>query len=237
MVYKNSIKAYAARSRRGYGRTMLRGYAQGAGAIALGVAGYKLAKKLKDKINTEFKSVVSNYALTDIGNVDANCEKLFLSGIDLGDTGSTRDGSQVRLKGVTLRGKINLNQSTSGTNPPTIIRMVVFQQKSCCGSTQPLLTDLINAGAGTAALGFYNLDNVPINFRILKDKTWLLDEVNREALHFNEHIKLNSVMRYDGNTDSYADQSTNAIFCMFFSDAGSNLPDGNMSVRIRYVDN
>lgn len=212
-------------------------YAKGAGAVALGVAGYKLARKLKDKLNVEFKSIVSNYGLTNIGPVDASAHKLFLTGIDVGDTGATRDGRQVRLKGLTLHGKISLNQSSAGSNPPTLIRMIVFQQKSCCGATIPTLDQLINPGAaGGSVLGFYNLDNVPINYRILKDKTYTLTE-DRECVYVNMHIKNNSVMRYDGNTTTYDDQATNAVFCYIFSDVGSNLPDGDLSVRIRYVDN
>ncbi len=115
--------------------------------------------------------------------------------------------------------------------------MIVFQQKSCCGATVPTLDQLLDPGAGTYVNGFYNLDNVPINYRILKDKTWNLSRVKNDSLYINLHLKMNSVMRYDGNSTTYEDQATNAVFAYFFSDVGSNLPDGNMSVRVRYVDN
>lgn len=231
-MYKNSIKAYASRSRRGYSNTMLRGYAQGAGAVALGVAGYKLAKKLKEKINTEFKETTSHYAINNITNAGAI---EYLSGIVQGDTGSTRDGSQVRCKGLSLHGRCQINFGTS--NPPQQVRMIVFMQKTSYGATGPSLTDLLQSAAGVPTLGFYNLDNVPQNFRILKDKTYSLNDASRPIFTFNEHIKLNSVMRYDGGTSAYSDQASNAIHVLFVSDQASNPPDASLTVRMRYVDN
>lgn len=233
MVYKNSIKAYARRSRKGYVGTMGRGYAQGAAAVALGVAGYKLAKKLKDKINVEFKSVTSHYNVANIDNNGTNM--IYLSGIAQGDTGSTRDGSQVRCKGLSLHGRVQINFGT--TNPPQLVRMIVFQQKTSFGATAPVRDDLLDLAAGTSPISFYNLDNVPQNFRILKDKTWQLNDASRPIFHFNEHIKLNSVMRFDGTTTAYADQSSNAIHVLFVSDQAANAPDGSLTVRMRYVDN
>lgn len=229
MVYKNSIKAFASASRRRprYSRR----YAQGAAAVALGVAGYKLAKKLKEKINVEFKAVTSHYNVANIDNNGTNM--IYLSGIAQGDTGSTRDGNQVRAKGLSLHGRVQINFGT--TNAPCLVRMIVFQQKTPCST--PARDDLLDLAAGTSPIAFYNLDNVPQNYRILKDKTWQLNDASRPIFHFNEHIKLNTVMRFDGTTTAFADQSSNAIHVLFVSDQSSNAPDGSLTVRMRYVDN
>lgn len=231
MPYR-TIKSHAGKNaiyyskRRPYGKYAL----AGAGALVTAKAAYSLAKKVKSMVNTEFKYSDVDAVLT---NITATGQFYYLSGVAQGDGGSSRDGNQLRAKTLSLHGQINMNASSP--SEPCIVRMVVFTHKNP-QATAPSVGTLFENVAAPSVFDFYNLDEVPQNVRILKTKIIKLSLYN-PINYINETIKLNTVLRYDGTGATVADQSSNAIYVAFFSNALNNYPDGHLSTRLRYVDN
>lgn len=201
-------------------------------AANMGVAGYRLAKKALSFLNVEFKDLTNVYTPT----VTASGSITTLNGVQEGDGASRRDGRQIEFKGINLHCRLKANATTPMS---ATVRTILFKWKGPDGRL-PTISDLLENSAAPNYQAFYNLENVPQDFQILSDKTLTLNHESEWLksfdIRYNDHdIKT----RYQGNSSSYLDISTNGIYLAVIGSAydGVNFPSLDIVSRLRYIDN
>jgi len=180
---------------------------------------------LKGLINTEFKFRTLSFSTT----MDTTGSVHHLNNISQGDGGSTRDGDQVRVKGVRVRGIYTIHASAT----TTVLRCIAFVWKNV-NNIAPVKTDIVDAGVNSMR----ELDERR-NVRILWDKTFVLDSVQRPLLQFEKYFPLDIKTLFTrGETSGGSAQTEqNGVYMLVFSDQATNVPSENVDTRCTFVDN
>lgn len=196
---------------------------------ALGTA--LMVKKL---LNVEFKySDYDNNVTLSATPTTAGGQIFSINTLQEGSGPSNRDGNQVEFKNFNIHFNI-----ASLSIPNSVIRMIVFKWKGQNGATPTIATVLNTATPAPYTLAHYNLDNVPQNVQILSDKCYSTNTDQayvRKSLNISQEVKT----RYQANTGSFTDISTNGVFVMLLCNvvSGSSYPIVRLATRSRYIDN
>lgn len=222
MPYRRSY----GRRRRFYGRKRYPKRKPSPTYAQIGYKVYKDVQWLKNQINTEFKykDNVQGNSIDNAGVVQ------HLTNVPQGDGPSDRDGSQIRFKSVSARGKITMNPSATHTQ----FRIIFFIWKRVA-NTLPAVTDVLSS-ASTVALK--NLDNRR-NMVILSDKIYNLDANDREERNFKFYKKLDMKTLFTtGSTGgTVSDLEENGLFCLMISNQSTLTPTPIINFRTCYIDN
>ncbi len=188
-----------------------------------------MAKYVKGLVNVEFKQITVQRTVGTVGSSSTHTE---LTNLSRGDDDTQRDGNQVRLKSIHIKGFLK----QADNDARTIIRLVVVLDKQT-NQAQATFSDIYaDNTVGDAVISPRNIDNMR-RFNILWDKIITLDTDSSGLKAFNFYKKLNIPLRYDGNAGDITDLTSNSIQFIQVSDEGTNLPLITFSARLRFVDN
>lgn len=225
----------AYRRRRGYKRRPLTGrrkwkhYGKKAGSMAY--SAYKMAKHLKDVINTEYKISRINYGLTiDYNGYIAN----LASNISQGVLATQRTGDSCKLQRLTVRGNVYLNSGSARTNQQ--LRMIWFR---CSSGIIPNVTTINNildpSAVGTirAPLAKKN-DNTTYETKVLYDRTFTVCSGSNSLVHFKMNLPLNYHIHFDAASTTV---NTKGLYVLLISDDSTvNGPNIYMQTDVSFTD-
>lgn len=214
------------RRRRPYRR---RRYRRGGGnQLTYWNMGKKVARdvwRLKQMVNVEYKNID-----TAPGNktCSSTANLILLNPCSRGDDATDRDGRQIRMKSVYLKGSLVIHASATAT----WVKIALVCQKEARGTllttAQVYETEEINA--------LRELDNRRDVF-ILWDRVFRLNSDN-SMMHWEKYFKIDMKTVFNsGNAGTIADIESNALYLYILSNEATNTPTCNVSCRIRFIDN
>ena len=155
-----------------------------------------------------------------------------LSLVAQGDASTQREGNSFRAKSLTLRGTDTANSSATS---PTVVRHIIFQDLQQQG-TAPTPSNVLKALNVNSNL---NIVDFPKRFKVLRDWTTDLSTVSagRGNQSYKYHIKLDSVLKYDGPGGTAAEQRYGQLYHLTLSNQSTNTPTCSLYHRLRFVDN
>lgn len=192
--------------------------AVGGGAVAYNAM--RLALRLKDMVNTEYKYV----DITDTASATYSGYFATLNNIAQGVTDSTRIGDSCKLQNLTLRGSITRN----GTDGHVRI-MVIWDKQAKASAASSILE---NTGSAYATLSPKKYDN-RFQTKVLKDFRVHVT-TDSPIKEFNMVIPINQHTQYDAATNTI---DTGALRLLIISDMASSQPLTAYYSRLTYTDN
>lgn len=184
---------------------------------------------LKRYVNTEKKVIDNNLTLVPNNTVGTvSC----LNAVAQGDGNNQRDGSSIKMLSVQLKGDITIDSLATRSR----VRVLLLLTHDADGAIPTLSAGTGQVLSALDIYAYYNKDTIH-KFNILWDHTWCLDSDARDRVKFNKYFKLSQKVRYDGTGGANTDLSKNAIYCLFLSDEGANIPSIHMLTRMTFVDN
>ncbi len=217
--YSKNKKTYKRPSYSGCGRMV---YSDAAKALSL-------AKGLKRLVNVEIKNFdvqQTNIVVTEVPII------IQLTNVPQGDTTITRDGAQCKVLSLEL--SILLTRNTSAFNSTVRLMLVCDKQTN---QAIYLNTDLLDDITLIDNLvSPYNLDN-KYRFNIIWDRIFHVTAGSGSSKSFKKSFRMNKILRFDGNTPSIADLTSNSLSLVQVSNETANQPSITMFSRLRYVDN
>lgn len=211
----------------GYPRRSNWGYYAKATAPAVGYVAMKMAEKVVKKyVNVEYKNKdVSIGATPDTSGVTE-----LMSGLSMGDGEDQRDGDQIKLTSIRIKGAVAINSSANNS----IARMMLICDRHCNG-VLPGVTDILQSAT---YYDFPNRDNKR-RFWIMWDKSWNLTTDGREIVPFEYYraFKKGLKVRYTGTAGTITGAKENNLFLLYISSEATNTPSIDGKWRIRYIDN
>lgn len=215
--YRNNN--YKKRKRSSWGGTL-----KEAGNTA--IKALRVANQVRSLLNVEFKAIDT----VRLGQeVTSSGYEVDLSPIAKGDDAEDRDGDQVKLKRVVIRGGLFENITYH-----SVTRIMLV--KSIKGSVAGPVASGMLASSATAAAPFSQKENEFRKFyKILWEKTVSAVSLN-EKLHFKINKALDFVTIYDASTGTTA--SENGLWLVMISDQiTGQAPTTTFSARCWFIDN
>lgn len=159
-----------------------------------------------------------------------------ISVIPQGDTDITRDGDQLMLTSIDVRGMVNVADTTN------LVRLIFFQWRP---NSNPALTDILNTGVNGIVPDVYSMYNHDQKgqFKVLYDKTFKLagfgtsaspsGAVSQEIFKLTLAKKLIKKLQYINGTTA----GMNQVWYLAISDSTvSSDPTLTMKVRFNFID-
>ncbi len=194
-----------------------------------GVLALKYSKRALSLLNVEFK----NHDVTAVGTtINLSPIIIQLTNIAQGDTGETRDGSQVKLSAFLL--KFDICGNVNSTN--TLVRVMLVwdkQTNQAIYGSGDLLEDTTDV---LIIQSPYNLDN-KWRFKVLYDKVFRLSSASNNAISIKKYFKMSRKIRFDNSTSAIADLTSGSLSLVFFGNQSTNKPVITYFNRVRYIDN
>lgn len=187
-------------------------------------------KKQYTRPKQEWKAIdtsIAGAAANTTGNI------VLINGCVRGDDIEERDGRQINLRSVELRGKTSVTEETGVAQRH---RILLVLDKNPHG-TNPSIDDILKTNS---TLALRNLDNRK-RFKIIMDKTYALNasgEVGSGRL-FKKYIKMTYNTQYNGGTaGTIADIESGALFIVLMGNkvAGITAGDTSMECRVRFTE-
>ena len=155
-----------------------------------------------------------------------------LTGCATGDGPSNREGTQIYVKSIQVRTRIEFN---AGDATAGAIRMVLVQDKQSNGAA-PNVSDIYSIPVLNAIDALRNL-NGRKRFKILSDNTWIVSQNGTPGYEYDIYLKKPITVQYNaGNTGTVADIATNALYLLICSDQAANGPYVAFYSRVRYTE-
>lgn len=219
MPYRRSYR------RSNYRRRYPRRSTGGTDYIRMAKTAYTGVKYLKSLVNVEKHPIDVNTAVNP--NATTGSFTLLNSTIQ-GDAAGNRQGNSILMKMVNINLKVTM--ATNATH--STVRMILFWDKECNGST-PVISNLLSQ---SSVMGNYNHDEAT-RFPILADKRVTLSVSGNQEMTLRIYRKLFKHTHYDGNVGSIADIVDNALWLFCVSDEGTNIPDVVIRSQVLFIDN
>ncbi len=183
------------------------------------------------------------------GEHDPSATVLFNTVVQ-GDGESQRDGRQIVMKSLGIRGHIGVaaqtNQTATDVSPTIFIAVVLdTQTNGATISSENVYTNKAESGSH-AASPFRNLQFTK-RFRILKSKlltlkqpTLVWDGTNVEQGGFNTPFTMfvdlgNMAVNYSGTTETVANITDNSLHLIAYTSSTAVAPTMNYNARLRFV--
>lgn len=177
----------------------------------------------------------AGYAADTTGSVTA------LNLCAVGDDNVNRDGRQVTIKSLQVRGIVIPVDDTSG---PTLARIMFVWDNAANSGAIATIAQILTASASNA---FPLVDNAN-RFTILRDMTFALGKASNTATQafapspgahtVDAYMKINQVTQYSGTTAVIGSIQNGALLMVTIGDqapaAGAQF---NIATRVRFVDN
>ena len=150
-----------------------------------------------------------------------------LTAIAQGDEIDDRTGNSIFVRGITWRFCLELHASATATQ----VRMVLVKDNQQGADSAPSWTTVFSSAAIDSLLNIQTLGR----FTILKDKTYLLDAVNRRQIFEKGFYPMKYHVRFNGTTSS--DIQKNGLYLMYMSNEATNTPTLDGVWRTNFYDN
>lgn len=218
-------------SKKGYKKNNFSRYA-GYTKSTLGIASQALniALATKKLLNVEYKATTTNgvaLAIPDgVGTITQ-----FTNMVE-GNTATTRTGNQIKVTSLQFRAEVVLHASAVNTMFSIFI-IRDNQTNEAVYETSDFLASTANAISVISPTNFNNQSR----FRVLKRWTFTLNQDSNSTRILKLFMKLQEIIRYDGNTGDIEDLTKNSISMLVISDQPTNVPAMTFHMRLRYVDN
>ncbi len=188
-----------------------------------------MAQGLKRLVNVEVKNFDVQQSIVALTLVPVIIQ---LSNIPQGDTTITRDGAQCKVLSLEL----NVLCTRHSSSVSTSIRLMLVcdkQTNQAIYVNSDLLADVTSTDAIVSPL---NLDN-KFRFNVLWDHVFPLGAGGNGAMIIRKVFRMNKILRFDGNTPSIADLTSNSLSLVQVASETTNTPNITMFSRLRFVDN
>lgn len=176
----------------------------------------KKMKKFEQTIESNFKD---NSVTTAISTTALRQN---LTNIAQGDDVGNRNGLKVTAKNLLIRGKL----VGDGTN---VVRMMVVQDKRNDGDSFGTL-DLLEDNSVYSPL---NMKDQQGRFRVLWDKTFVLDQLKNDIVVYKKFIKLDNIVHFSGTADTNTGPGSIWVFQLSDDAIGVNQ---EYKARFKYSD-
>ncbi len=222
MPYKKTYKYKKKITRPGYSSCGKMVWSDAKKALAM-------AQGLKRLVNVEVKNFDVQQTIAAVTNTPVIIQ---LSNIPQGDSTITRDGAQCKVLALELG--LHLARNASATSTSIRIMLVCDKQTN---QAVYVNTDLLeDVTAVDNIVSPYNLDN-KFRFTILFDRVFNVSEGSNSVRDFKRVFRMNKLLRFDGNTPSIADLTSNSLSLVQVANQVTNTPTITMFARLRFVDN
>lgn len=201
--------------------------ARGGGYLGTASRALAVAYGVKRLLNVEKKYIDSTPGSGGV-SVSSSGTVTLLNGCAQGDTDQTRDGNQMKMTSMSLRGYVTNHPSAANTS----VRMMILIKKSNDGAAPVpnLVLDSLSPNS------LYNRDHIH-RYKVLSDKRYVLNSAARTNIQFTLNIPMDEKVRYDGTTASVADIDKSGLYILLISDQSTNTPIFYYNARVNYVDN
>ncbi len=203
------------------------GYAGSAASTA--VKALVIAQGIKKLMNVEFKFHDLGLSFTTIDDAGRFMQ---LTNVAQGDTDQTRDGAQIKITRINIKGWI----AASPTSDNTIMRIILVQDKQTNQAAFTLADLLSLTVINDNIISPLNLDN-KYRFRVLYNRVFTFNNTGNQTKSFEINKELNMRIRFDASTSTIADLTSNSLTLVLLSNKTINHPSITFLSRIRYVDN
>ena len=189
---------------------------------------YQLATKVAGLVNSEFK----HHQLQSNTSTSTTATVVPLNLVAQGDTGQTRDGSQIRFKSLQMNWRAEINSSASNT----IIRATLGIWKRPNGTG--VIAAEIYDQSSASVVNTMNQDEKK-NYVILKDWFITLSINGNRILAGKEYFPLDLITRYSAsNTDgAVTGMEDGQIFLITQSNEATNTPSFLQESNLLFLDN
>ncbi len=195
----------------------------------VGTLAYGMAKKALGMLNVEYK--FHDIQLTaQVISTTAFISQL--SNIGQGDSGTLRDGDQIKAVRINVKGQVVIHPSATRTTT----RIMLIQDTQTNGAIFTSANILADITTNDAINSMLNLDN-KFRFRVLYDKRITMSITSDQIKFFQINKVLNLRLRYSGTSGDIDDLSSNSLALLFISSEATNTPNITMFSRLRFVDN
>lgn len=192
----------------------------------------KIAEEVAGMLNTEQK--ILEEIVTPTFSQSGQLTAVSIPAIGTGSAG--RIGDQFRMKSFHMTGVLTINASATYT-----LARVILLREDCPGTTAltvaNVLHDIGGATLGTskAPLLYYERDGRH-RFKILFDKTYLLKDVENNAvkINFHKYWKKGPIVEFDSGSATVVQ---NKFYYLVITDEATNIPAAEWITRYHYVDN
>jgi len=200
----------------------------GAKAGSMAYTAFKMAKRLKDAVNIEYK--INDVNVTGV-SPDYNGAYQTLNAPAQGSTDITRIGDSIKCQNLTMRGIVSGN-STAGTN--NVVRLILLWDTQNQYST---LSDLLELTGSSNAV--YSPKNYDRRFRnkILWDRTFVVNNIggNPYVIPFDETFTINDHTQFSAGSTT---QFSGSLKLVYLSDRVTTLlPTIWFYSRLSFTDN
>lgn len=217
--YKRNFRKRPIKRSKGRARFMRVGQSVGSAAYSA----LKIARKLKDAVNIEYKYYSQNNAIS----ADYGGTVTALNLIPQGITDSQRIGDSLKMQNLTIRGVWTLQ----GGQQAVCRHLVVLDHQNKVSTAGDVLD---NIGSGYAPYSAKQYDK-RFQTRILYDKTFVVD-ANNPLKAFDLVVPVNSHTQYDSALTTI-DTGALKIICLSNIAAGATAPYFSFTSRLTYTDN
>ncbi len=189
-----------------------------------------IASSVKRLLNVEIKN--HDFSQTAVTIPDGAGTIFELTNIPQGDTGITRDGANVKITSIYIKGIVILAAAATTTT----YRIVLVEDKQTNQAiyvTADLLATVANVQSVVSPL---NLDN-QFRFNVLYDRIYHVDDSNMKSQDFKIYKKVNKRLRFDASTPDITDLRSSSYSLLCISTEPTNAPSLRFEARLRFVDN
>lgn len=207
---------------------------------------YKLARRIKDAVNIEYKEFEDNIAFDQLGPgnpgspVQDSYEFRPLCLPSQGLTANERIGDSIKLQRLTARGSIGFNPAfTTGATASALVRVILMRGKADNGklyvvadSTSNDPYPILDQEGVFGAKNDYN----KYNTKFLFDRTYTLDAAKRNIITFKWNFPLNWHQNFQPGGVNIQESGLYLGVVTNTATNGSNSPIFYMNYSVTYTD-
>lgn len=185
-----------------------------------------MAKHLAGIINAEKKFHDAQVGASFDYTGAVNC----LTEVPGGSGAGQRNGNSIFLKGVLIRGNMEINASVTNT----VMRIIVFQDTSPNPGTVTTADVLEEVGTGYAPYSPMNNVNRR-RYKVLSTKMVTLNSAGESGVPIKAYVPLTTHCRWNSSTSTDLDKGH--IYTLIISNQPTLSPSAYLQTRVYYYDN
>lgn len=197
----------------------------------------RLEKRIKNvykNIKQEIKIHDSVYTFNPSRDNSTGDNIRALTAIAQGDTDITRDGNQINVKSIQVKGQIYMDVAVGQSQT---VRMIIFRDNNYLNATVPtpaMILEPTAFGTSDAPYGMRNRRERD-RFKVIYDKLFTLNTSGANTLPFNIYRRVNTKTTFADVTNSA--YGKNSFWLMVISGAGATgRPTVNSISRVSFTD-
>jgi len=186
-------------------------------------------------IRQEIKVHDAIYTLNPTRNDSAAANMRALTAIAQGDSDITRDGLQINVKSIQVKGQIYMNLG-AGVTQSQSVRMLIFRDNNYLNASVPTPSMLLEStpfGTADAPFGMRNRKERE-RFKIIYDKLFTFSNNGTNTQVFNIYRRVNAKTTFSDTTNS--SYGKNSFWLLMVSGQDTTLPTANVISRVSFTD-